>query len=298
MKILITDPLHGDGVKLMERIGEVDLAPGLTPQQLAEKIQDYQVLVVRSKTKVTREVIDAGRQLKAIARAGVGLDNIDVEYARAKGIEVINTPGALTTAVAELVLGMMLGWARHLPRADSTMKRGLWEKNKLMGSELHGKTLGIVGTGRIGRTVGERAAAFSMDLLAYDVVVNESFAKLARYTDLDTLLHESDYVTIHVPLIPQTRHMIGSRELGLMKPTGVLINASRGGVIDEQALVEALRDHKIAGACLDVYAREPPSGPLLELPNAILTPHIGASTVEAQRSAAVLVAEKLGELFF
>jgi D-3-phosphoglycerate dehydrogenase len=298
MRILITDPIHEEGVKLMQEFAEVDVATDLKPSQLMERIAKCEVLVVRSATKVTKELIDAGKQLKIIARAGVGLDNIDVKAARARGIQVINTPEAPTVAVAELTIGMMLAWVRHLPRADFSTKEGKWEKAQLMGSELRDKTLGIIGTGRIGRAVGYKAKAFLMNILAYDVVQNPEFVERtgAKYVDLDTLLRESDFVTLHVPLTPETRHMISKRELDLMKPTAVLINTSRGEVVDEAALAKALKKGKIAGACLDVYEQEPPAeSPLLKLPNVVLTPHLGASTREAQRDAAVLVAKKIKE---
>jgi len=296
VKILVTDPIHEDGIKMLEEVGEVDVKTGLTPTQLLGEIKGYDVLVVRSATKVTKDTIEAGRKLKIIARAGVGLDNIDVQAASARGIELINAPEAPTIAVAELVIGLMLSWARQLPRADASTKQGRWEKTQLMGSELRGKTLGIIGTGRIGRAVGYRAKAFLMNLLAFDVEQSAEFAERtgARYVDLDELLRESDFVTLHIPLTPQTHHMIGRRELELMKPTAVLINTSRGEAVDEVALAEALRKGKIAGACLDVYECEPPKdSPLLKLPNIMLTPHIGASTAEAQREAALLIAEKI-----
>jgi len=296
VKILVTDPIHEDGIKILERVGEVDVRTGLTTKQLLEEIKGYDVLVVRSATKVTKDVIEAGRKLKIIARAGAGLDNIDVQAASARGIELINAPEAPTIAVAELVIGLMLSWARQLSRADASTKQGRWEKAQLMGSELRGKTLGIIGTGRIGRAVGYRAKAFLMNLLAFDVEQSIEFAERtgARYVDLGELLRKSDFVTLHIPLLPETHHMIGRRELGLMKPTAVLINTSRGEVVDEAALADALQRGKIAGACLDVYEREPPrDSPLLKLPNAILTPHIGASTAEAQCEAALLIAEKI-----
>jgi len=296
VKILVTDPIHEDGIKMLEGVAGVDVKTGLTPKQLLEEIKGYDVLVVRSATKVTKDVIEAGRKLKIIARAGAGLDNIDVQAASARGIELINAPEAPTIAVAELVIGLMLSWARQLPRADASTKQGRWEKAQLMGSELRGKTLGIIGTGRIGRAVGYRAKAFLMNLLAFDVEQSAEFAERtgARYVDLDELLRESDFVTLHIPLTPQTRHMIGRRELELMKPTAVLINTSRGEAVDEVALAEALRKGKIAGACLDVYECEPPKdSPLLKLPNIMLTPHIGASTAEAQREAALLIAGKI-----
>jgi len=298
MRVLVADKIHEDGVKLLREFAEVDVSTGLKPAELITKIGGCDILVVRSATKVTKEVIDAGKQLKIIARAGVGLDNIDVGAAKARGIEVINAPEAPTVAVAELVLGMMLSWVRRLPQADSSMKAGRWEKAQLMGGELRGKTLGVVGTGRIGRAVGYKAKAFLMNLLAHDPTQSVEFTERsgAKYVDLEALLRESDFVTLHVPLTPQTRHMIGKRELGLMKASAVLINTSRGGVIDEAALIEALQQGKIAGACLDVYEKEPPvDSPLLKLPNVVLTPHLGASTVEAQRDAALIVARKIKE---
>jgi D-3-phosphoglycerate dehydrogenase len=298
MNVLVADKIHEDGVKMLREFAEVDVSTGLKPAELIAKIGGYDILVVRSATKVTKEVIDAGKQLKIIARAGVGLDNIDAEAAEARGIKVINAPEAPTVAVAELVLGMMLSWVRHLPQADASMKAGRWEKAQLMGSELRGKTLGIVGTGRIGRAVGYKAKVFLMNLLVHDPTQSVEFMERtgAKYADLEALLRESDFVTLHVPLTPQTRHMIGKRELGLMKASAVLINTSRGGVIDEAALAEALQQGKIAGACLDVYEKEPPvDSPLLKLSNVVLTPHLGASTVEAQQDAALIVARKIKE---
>lgn len=297
-KILVTDKIHEDGIKSLKEFTEVDVATDLEPAELLERVKDYDVLVVRSATKVTKEVIDAGKGLKVIARVGAGLDNIDVKAAEACGIKIVNAPEAPTVAVAELVLAHMLSFARNVPRADVSMKGGKWEKKQLVGTELRDKTLGVVGIGRIGQAIGDRAKAFLMNLLLHDVVQNQEFAKRtgSKYVDLDTLLRESDYVTLHVPLLPQTKHMIGARELGLMKPTAVLINASRGGVVDEKALAKALQDKKIAGACLDVYEQEPPrDSPLFKLPNVVLTPHLGASTAEAQRDAAVIVAKKIKE---
>lgn len=297
-RILITDPMHEDGIKLLKEVGRVNVKTGMTNEQLLREIGDYDVLVVRSATKVSREVIEAGKKLKVIARAGVGLDNIDVEAAKRRNIKVVNSPEALTIAVAELTLGLMLSLARQIPSADFSTKQGRWEKAKFMGTELRDRTLGIVGTGRIGRAVGYKARAFFMNLLAYDIAPNEEFKERTgcKYVDLQTLLKGSDFVTLHVALTPRTRHMIGKRELGLMKPTAFLINTSRGEVIDEAALIEALREKRIAGAALDVYEKEPPlNSPLLKLDNVVLTPHIGASTIEAQREAGVVVARKIKE---
>lgn len=298
VNILVTDKIDEEGIRRLKEVANVHLAFGIKHSELIERIKDYEVLVVRSATKVTREVIEAGKNLRIIGRAGAGIDNIDVEVARAKGIKILNTPEAPTEAVAELVMGLMLAWARRLPQADSSMKQGKWLKSELMGTELRGKTLGIVGTGKIGQRVGALAMAFGMKIVAQDCVIYPEFVARTgcEYVDLDTILKQSDYLTIHLPLTPETRHLIGKRELSLMKPTAVLINTSRGEIVDETALVEALSSGKIAGACLDVFSHEPPvDSPLLKLPNVILTPHIGASTHEAQREAAILISEKIKE---
>ncbi|KUO41443.1 MAG: 3-phosphoglycerate dehydrogenase [Candidatus Hadarchaeum yellowstonense] len=298
VKVLVTDKIDEEGIRRLREVAEVDVAVGLKPPELIERVKDYEVLVVRSATKVTREVIEAGKKLRIIGRAGAGVDNIDVEAAKARGIKVLNTPEAPTEAVAELVMGLMLSWARRLPQADLSMKQGKWLKAELMGTELRGKTLGIIGTGKIGQRVGFLALAFGMKIVAQDCVRYPEFAARTgcEYTDLDTVLRQADYLTIHLPLTAETRHLIGKRELSLMKPTAVLINTSRGEIVDETALVEALTSGKIAGACLDVFSREPPvDSPLLKLPNVILTPHIGASTHEAQKEAAILISEKIKE---
>jgi len=300
VRILVCDKIHEDGIRILREFAEVDVSTGMKPEELLAKVPDYDAIVVRSATKVTAEVISAGKSLKAIARAGVGLDNVDTKAALARNIKLINSPEASTVAVAELVMGLMLSFARKIPRADLGTKQGKWEKKELMGTELRGKTLGIIGTGNIGKAVGRRAAAFEMRLLLYDVVRDEGFAREVggRYVELDELLRNSDYVTLHVPLLPETRHMIGKRELEMMKQGAVLINTSRGAVVDEKELIEALKGGRIGGACLDVYETEPlTDSPLLSLPNVVLTPHIGASTIEAQREAAVVVAQKLKKFF-
>jgi len=295
----VADPIHEEGLRLLKKFAEVEVSTGLTEDELSKKISSFDAIVVRSATKVTRKVIESGQNLKIIARAGVGLDNIDVKVARDRGIEVVNSPEAPTVAVAELVFALMLAFVRHIPEAHSSMKAGRWEKKNLKGTELRGKTLGIVGTGKIGQAVADRARAFEMSLLLYDVVKNEEFAKRVggKYVELKELLRESDFITIHVPLLPQTKHIIGEKELALMKPSAILVNTSRGPVVDERALANALRTGRIRGACLDVYEREPPVGsPIMDSPNVVLTPHLGASTVEAQREAAVIIAKKLMEM--
>jgi D-3-phosphoglycerate dehydrogenase len=245
---------------------------------------------------VTREVIQAGKNLKAIGRAGIGLDNIDTEAAKERGIKVLNTPGATTISVAELTMGHMLALARHIPQATASLKAGKWEKKQFMGTELYGKTLGIIGVGRIGREVAKRASAFGMDIVAYDPYVREADVRDLglKLLPLEDLLQYSDYITIHVPLTPETRHMLGKREFELMKPGVRIINCARGGVIDEQALYEALVSGKVAGAALDVFEEEPPKdNPLLKLDNVIGTPHLGASAEEGQLRAGVEIAEKM-----
>ena len=298
MKVLVSDPLHEDGVAAIRKLAEVDVVTGLSREELIERISEYDVLVVRGATKVTKDVIEAGKNLKLVVRAGVGIDNIDVKAAEEKGVKVANTPKAPSTAVSELTIGLMLSFARNIPRADASMKRGDWDKKALKGTELSGKTLGIIGTGHIGQDVGTRAKALEMNILLHDILEREDYAKNigAKYVDIETLLRESDYVSLHLPLTDKTRNMISKKEFGMMKPTAVLVNAARGGVVDEKALVEALKKGEIAGACLDVFEQEPyGKGPLAELPNVVLTPHIGAQSKEAQRAAALMVAERIKE---
>jgi len=219
--ILVTDKIDEDGIRRLRAVAQVDVATGLKPAELLERIKDYDVLVVRSATKVTREVIEAGKKLKIIGRAGAGLDNVDAAAAEAKGIKILNTPEAPTEGVAELVMSLMLSWARRIPQADSSMKQGKWLKSELMGTELKGKTLGIIGTGRIGQRVGAFASAFGMRIIAHDCVQFPDFVQKTgcKYVDKETLIKESDYITIHLPLMPATKHMIGRAEIGKMKPT-------------------------------------------------------------------------------
>ncbi|MFQ6054230.1 MAG: hydroxyacid dehydrogenase [Candidatus Bathyarchaeia archaeon] len=299
MRVLVCDPIHEDGVRMMREAGfQVDLKTAITGDELIEAVGDYDALVVRSRTKVTGEVLARGRRLKAVARAGVGLDNIDVEEARRRGVEVVNSPEAPSNAVAELVLGFMLSLARRIPEADAGMKRGEWMKGRLRGFELSGKTLGIIGFGRIGYLLGKKAKALGMRVLAYDVIIDKRMEYVedagAEAVSMETLLASSDFVTVHVPLLPQTRHMIGRREIEMMKRGAYLINAARGAIVDEDALREALLSGRLAGAALDVYEEEPPRDTRLTgMRNVVCTPHIGAETAEAQRANSTIVAEKL-----
>jgi len=309
MKILVSDPIHPDGIKMLRDAGfEVIEQPDISYDELKKKIKEFEVLIVRSRTKVTREIIESAEKLTLIARAGVGLDNIDVKAAQEKNIAVINAPEAPTYSVAELVIGLMIAALRGIPRGDMALKEGKWIKKELLGRELNGKTLGIVGFGRIGQEVAKRALAFNMRVLAYDVI--GELAKKAEELGVEfvgttkealyKLLKESDIITLHVPLLPSTYHMIGREEISLMKNGAVIINTSRGGIIDEKALYEALKEGKIAAAALDVFENEPPTDvslKLAQLPNVVATPHIGASTEEAQRKAATIIAQKIIDHF-
>jgi len=299
MKVLVSDPIAEEGVQKLREAGfAVDERPGLPPEELLQIIADYDGLIVRSATKVTRQVIEHGVNLKAIGRAGIGLDNIDLEAARERGIKVLNTPGATSISVAELTIGHMLALARHIPQATASLKAGRWEKKKLMGTELYGKTLGIIGLGRIGREVAKRALALGMDLIAYDPYIKEESVRElgVKLLPLDDLLAHADYITIHVPLTPETHHLLGEREFAKMRDGVRIVNCARGGVVDEKALYQALVSGKVAGAALDVFEEEPPKdNPLLQLENVIATPHLGASTVEGQRRAGVEIAEKMIE---
>lgn len=297
MKILVSDAIAEAGVQRLKEAGfEVEVKTGLKPEELVKAIPEYEGLIVRSATKVTREVILAGKNLKAIGRAGIGLDNVDVEAAKERGIKVLNTPGATTISVAELTIGHMLALARQIPQATASLKAGKWEKKLFMGTELYEKTLGIIGIGRIGREVAKRAAAFGMDLVAYDPYVRESDVRDLglKLLPLDELLRYSDYITLHLPLSPETKHLLGPRQFALMKQGVRLVNCARGGIVDEQALYKALKDGQVAGAALDVFEVEPPQdNPLLKLDNVIATPHLGASAKEGQARSGVEIAEKM-----
>jgi len=298
MKVLVCDPIHEDGIKILKDAGfEIDISPEISYEELKEKVGDYDVLVVRSRTKVTREIIEAGEKLKVVGRAGAGIDNIDVEAAKEKGVKVLNTPEAPAIAVAELTIGLLLSLARQIPRANSSMKEGRWAKKEFRGWQLNGKTFGVIGLGHIGEKVARLAKAFGMKILITKRTPPspEILKELeAEFVSLDELLGRSDIVSLHVPLTPQTHHMIGEREIRLMKDGAFIINTSRGAVIDEKALFNALKSGKLGGAALDVYEVEPPKDySLMKLPNVVCTPHIGAQTVEAQRAASTLLAQKI-----
>lgn len=301
IRILICDSIHEDGVKMLKGAGfQVDLDTSITPEELIEKIPGYDAIVIRSRTKVRKDVLEAATNLKAVARAGVGLDNVDLAAAKELGVKVINSPEAPSNAVAELIIGLMFSLARNIAEADGTMKQGKWEKKRLTGFELKGKTMGIIGLGRIGELVAEKAKALGMKLLIYnrtrDRVRSMVETMGAELVDIERVYKDSDIISIHLPATPETRHMIGSDQFEMMKPTAYIINAARGGLIDEAALKIALDEGKIAGAALDVYEEEPTRDmPLVGLANVVCTPHIGAGSVEASIGNSTIVAAKLIE---
>ena len=296
-RVLVCDSIDQAGVDSLKRAGlVVDYKPEIKASELMASARDYDVIIVRSRTKVTKEVIDSSNA-KIIARVGVGLDNVDVKAAEAKNIRVINAPEAASIAVAELAIGLMIALARSIPRADSENKKGNWIKKDLMGTQLSGKYLGIVGVGNIGRNIGRMAKALRMNLIGYDPYpINREFIAETGMvvTDLNTLVESSDFITCHVPSTPETKHMFNADRFAKMKPGAYLVNTSRGEIIDENALYEALKASRLAGAALDVFEVEPPTNKLLVgLPNVICTPHIGAQTREAQELASVVIAEKV-----
>ncbi len=301
-KVLVTDKVHPKGLEMLKEKGfevVVDL-DAYKPEVLKERIKGFDVIIVRSRTKVTREVIESADKLKVIARAGSGLDNIDLEAAKEKGIKVVNAPDALKVSVAELVIAMMIVVARRAHYSYRALLEGKWEK--VMGTEIMGKTLGVIGFGRIGREVAKRAKALGMDVIAYDVfdlsnVAEEMGVKFTQ--DLDEVLRNADIITLHVPLTPETRNMINKEAIEKMKDGVIIINAARGEVMDYKALLEALKSGKVRAAALDVYPEEPPKSEwLMELirhPNVFATAHIGAQTQEAQEKTSVEVAKRIME---
>lgn len=293
MKILVTDPLHPDGIVYLKNSGfEVDEKYDLKKEDLGEIIKDYDALIVRSKTKVTKDIIESGRRLTVIGRAGVGLDNIDVIAAKERNIKVINTPNVSTVSVAELVIGFMIAAVRHIPQATHSIKNGEWEKEKYSGNELADKTLGIIGVGRIGNAVAIRAKSFEMNVIGYDPFVKQSDS--IRLVDLDALLGSSDIISVHVPFTEKTHHMISINEVKKMKKGVIIINAARGGIIDENALKYGFDYGIVRGAALDVFESEKPfKSVLLGYDDFIGTPHIGAQTEEAQKRAGLEIARQV-----
>ena len=290
-KILLTDGLADTGKAILNKKNiAFDDQNGIEPDALLACIADYDALIVRGRTKVTKEVLSKASKLKVVGRCGVGVDNIDLEAAKEKGVIVVNAPVATTVAVAEHAMALMLAMVREITKADAGLKAGIWYKKEIKGSELHGKTLGVIGFGHIGSTVGTYAKAFGMNVIAYDLVA--SVEQIKKYggepVTLDELSKRADVITLHVPLTDSTRHMINEQTIAKMKDGVRIICAARGGVIDEIALLQALESGKIAGAALDVFEKEPPQdSPLVKHPKLIATPHIGGETKEAQRRAAV-----------
>ncbi|MEQ9549473.1 MAG: phosphoglycerate dehydrogenase [Coleofasciculus sp. G3-WIS-01] len=299
-KVLVSDPIDQAGIDILSQVAQVDVKTTLSPEELVGIIADYDAMMIRSGTRVTQEIIEAGKQLKIIGRAGVGVDNVDVPAATRQGIVVVNSPEGNTIAAAEHALAMMLSLSRHIPEANQSVKNSQWDRKRFIGAEVYKKTLGIVGLGKIGSHVATVARSMGMKLLAYDPFISLERAEQlgCRLVDMDLLLRESDYITLHIPKTPETTHLINAEALAKMKPTARIINCSRGGVIDEAALSEALKTGKIAGAALDVFESEPlGESPLRELgKEVILTPHLGASTAEAQVNVAIDVAEQIRDV--
>ena len=299
MKILVSDKLAEEGLDILKACGEfqVDCKYDLTPEQLKDVIKDYDALIVRSNTRVTAEIIEAAKELKVIGRAGVGLDNVDLQAATKKGIVAMNTPAGNTTATAEHTMSMILALSRNIPQACASLKSGKWDRNKFQGVELYGKTLGIIGLGRIGSTVGKFAQSFGMKVLAFDPYLSKEIAaqRGVEVAELEDLLKKSDYITIHIPKSAETENLIAEKEFALMKKTVRVINCARGGIIKEEALVAALESKRIAGSALDVFEQEPlpADSPFLKFDNCVVTPHLGASTSEAQINVAKEIAESV-----
>ena len=295
-KVIISDKLDTRGVEILQAAADVTNQPGITSEELLQAIGEYDALVVRGRTKVTAAVIAAGKNLKVVGRAGVGVDNIDLAAAQSGGVLVVNSPTATSIAVAEHALAMMLALVRHLPRADHAMKSGRWEKKILMGTELSGKTLGVIGLGNIGAAVAQRAAAFGMQILAFDPVFSDEQIQQrgAEPVQLSEIYARCEIITLHVPLTPQTRNLINGQVFAQMKRGVKLVCTARGGIIDETALLSALETGQVAGAALDVFAEEPPGlTALVAHPQVIAAPHLGAQTEEAQTRAAMDIAGEI-----
>ena len=295
-KVLITDGLDSNGIELLKKSAEVIEKPGISADDLLKEVGEYDALIVRGRTKVIPAVFEAGTKLKVVGRAGVGVDNIDLAAAKSKGVTVVNSPLATTTAVAELTLSLMLGVVREVPRADASMKSDKWLKKEFMGGELCGKTLGVIGFGRIGAAVAKRAAAFDMEILGYDPLIpaDEIAKRGGKPVSLDELLEKADMITMHLPLTSESRGMLNADTFAKMKKGVYIICAARGGVIDEAALLDAINSGKVAGAGLDVVSSEPPGlTDLVANPKVVVTPHVGAQTIEAQERAANDIAEEI-----
>ena len=295
-KILLTDGLAENGLSILQPEAQVDDRNGIDAQELLQVAGDYDAMIVRGRTKLTGQVFEVATRLKVVGRAGVGVDNIDLAAANSRQVTIVNAPTSTTLAVTELTVGFMFCLARHIPSADADMKKGQWTKKQLQGIELNGKTLGVVGMGNIGSQVAQRAGALGIQVLGYDplLTAEEITQRGAQPVSLLDLYSRSDFISLHVPLTPETRDMIDAQALGRMKRGARLICAARGGVIDETALLGALESGQISGAALDVFAQEPPGlTALVAHPNVIATPHIGAQTAEARARAATDIANEV-----
>ncbi len=295
-RIILTDGLDDVGKSILEKEAEVVDRKGISAEDLKEELKDYDAIIVRSRTKMTRELIESAPNLKVIGRCGVGVDNIDIDAAGERGIIVVNAPSATTESVAELTMGLIFALARQITRADASMKNGKWPKNEFMGVELYGKTLGIIGFGRIGSTVGQMAAAIGMRINACcDFSIPETIRIIGgELLMIDEIIERSDFITIHTPLTEKTKGMINAETISRMKDGVYLVCTARGGIVDENALLEALKSGKVAGAALDVFEKEPPKNmELISHPNLIATPHIAGQTSEAQRRASVDISKEV-----
>ncbi len=299
MKILVSDNLSEKGINILKKAGlEVDVKTSLSEEELKKEIKKYDALIVRSATKVTADIIESADNLKAIGRAGSGLDNIDKIAATKKGIVVMNTPGGNTITTAEHTIALLLSMARQIPQATASMKQGKWEKKKLTGVELYNKILGVIGLGNIGAHVAKMAQGMGMNVVTHDPFLSEEKAKElgVKTVELNELIKKSDFITVHTPLTNETKALINKESIAMMKQGVRLINSARGGIVDEKALCEALKSGKVAAAALDVFEKEPPADCLfLEFDNVVLTPHLGAATEEAQENVAIAVAEQIAD---
>ncbi len=300
MKVLVTEAIADEGLEILCSCAQVDVRLGLKPEEILEVIGDYDALVVRSQTRVSIEIIEAGKNLQVIARAGVGTDNVDIEAATRRGIVVVNAPTGNTISAAEHTIALMLALARHIPQANALLKSGVWKRGNFMGTEVRNKTLGIIGLGSIGSEVARRARGLEMKLIAHDPFISVDHARnlQVELVSFEQLLKESDFISLHLPLTASTKRLIGAKELSLVKPQVRIINTARGGLIDDEALVRAIKDKRVAGAAVDVFPEEPTTSSILfESDNIIVTPHLGASTTEAQvmvaRDVAVQIADVL-----
>ena len=296
MKVLVTESIADEGLEILRGCAQVDVRPGLEPAELLEIIGDYDALVVRSQTKVSAEVIRAGKRLHVIGRAGVGIDNVDVDEATCLGIVVVYAPTGNSISAAEHTMALMLALARHIPQANAVLKSGVWKRNEFMGIEVRSKTLGIIGLGNVGSEVARRARGMEMKLIACDpfIAVDHARNLQVELVSFEELLRQSDFITLHLPLTASTRGLIGAKELLLVKPQVRIINTARGGLIDEEALVKAIKEKRVAGAAVDVFPEEPATDSLLfKCDNIIVTPHLGASTAEAQTTVAMDVAVQI-----